>query len=983
MKHAFYTLLYLIFSANTTSAQNIPDANFANAIRTLCPTCIDANNNLLAPAAALITLQVNNGNISSLQGIQGFTALQNLECNTNNLTSLPVLPASLRTLECYNNSLTSLPALPVALGFLSCRDNNLANLPNLPTTLYTLVCDNNQLTNLPALPATLETLTCNHNSLTSLPTLPLILGSLACGNNNLANLPALPTTLQYLVCDNNQLSSLPSLPAALEQLNCISNNLTILPTLPATLQYLYCENNDLTSLPAFPAASALKYLTCQNNNLASLPTLPAALENLDCNENNLTSLPAFPAAAVLQSLNCNRNNLTSLPAFPATLQYLNCTDNNLTSLPAIPITLQSLYCYNNPNLACLPDFSNHAAANITITVDASNTAVSCISHAFSNSTVQPALPVCSPNNNANNCNLPSQIYGRIYIDYNNNCTYDIGVDSPSASGILVKIRNAQNNVYLAYTSVGGFYNFIAPVGQYTIEAYPYPANLYSSCTASANISTTTASVQQNIGIRPLVVCTSPILEVEINANLLRRCMTGIYEINYKNLGTISSANAYVDIEFDSYLSYVSNTANISATNLGNNKYRFPVGNLAVSQQGYFQAVVSVSCNATLGQVHCTNARIFPNTLCGVNWNGAIIEIQDTCTVDSVTFRLLNTGASMTNIQNYQIIENNLIYRPNTPFQLAAGGGLTITIPTQPNSVYRIEVQQAQGFPAFLGGGFTWAIVQNCDGISNTTASNPNIFNTQNAALAVSNDCTPNRGSYDPNQKSAQQIGYGSQHFINANTPLEYKIEFQNTGTDTAFRVVILDTLDTNVLDPTSIQIGTSSHAFTWTLLQNNILKFTFDNIQLVDSFANEPLSHGYVTYHIAQKPNLAVNTVINNKAAIYFDYNAPIITNTCFHTIGTNFIPRVAVSVGEVLNSNVSVKAYPNPFQIATTLEIVGAENQVLTLKIVDAMGKTVQTQESQQSTLQISRENLPAGVYFYQLFAAGQLLNTGKLIAE
>jgi hypothetical protein len=126
-----------------------------------------------------------------------------------------------------------------------------------------------------------------------------------------------------------------------------------------------------------------------------------------------------------------------------------------------------------------------------------------------------------------------------------------------------------------------------------------------------------------------------------------------------------------------------------------------------------------------------------------------------------------------------------------------------------------------------------------------------------------------------------------------------------------------------------------------------------------------------------------VNTVINNKAAIYFDFNAPIITNTCFHTIGTNFVPRVAVSVGEVLNKNISVKAYPNPFQTESTLEIVGAENQVLTLKIVDAMGKTVQTQTSNQSNLRISRENLPTGLYFYQLFGDEQLLNTGKLIAE
>ncbi|HAK78096.1 MAG TPA: hypothetical protein DCR35_17810 [Runella sp.] len=43
----------LICHSNQLTAQNIPDANFAAAIRSACPTCIDASNNLLPPAASL------------------------------------------------------------------------------------------------------------------------------------------------------------------------------------------------------------------------------------------------------------------------------------------------------------------------------------------------------------------------------------------------------------------------------------------------------------------------------------------------------------------------------------------------------------------------------------------------------------------------------------------------------------------------------------------------------------------------------------------------------------------------------------------------------------------------------------------------------------------------------------------------------------------------------------------------------------------
>ena len=54
----------------------------------------------------------------------------------------------------------------------------------------------------------------------------------------------------------------------------------------------------------------------------------------------------------------------------------------------------------------------------------------------------------------------------------------------------------------------------------------------------------------------------------------------------------------------------------------------------------------------------------------------------------------------------------------------------------------------------------------------------------------------------------------------------------------------------------------------------------FQDIHLVDSFHNEPQSHGYITYRIKPKNNLVIGDVINNSASIYFDFNAPVITNT-------------------------------------------------------------------------------------------------------
>ena len=63
------------------------------------------------------------------------------------------------------------------------------------------------------------------------------------------------------------------------------------------------------------------------------------------------------------------------------------------------------------------------------------------------------------------------------------------------------------------------------------------------------------------------------------------------------------------------------------------------------------------------------------------------------------------------------------------------------------------------------------------------------------------------------------------------------------------------------------------------------MKFIFNDIFLPDSTTNEPESHGYITYTINQNPDLPNNSKIKNTAAIYFDFNDPVITNTVLNTI--------------------------------------------------------------------------------------------------
>ncbi len=145
------------------------------------------------------------------------------------------------------------------------------------------------------------------------------------------------------------------------------------------------------------------------------------------------------------------------------------------------------------------------------------------------------------------------------------------------------------------------------------------------------------------------------------------------------------------------------------------------------------------------------------------------------------------------------------------------------------------------------------------------------------------------GAYDPNDKSENHGGKITHTKAISGEYLTYAIRFQNTGNDTAFNVYIRDTMD-NKLDWNSLQIVASSHNYQMTMNDGKCL-FTFPFIMLVDSIKNELKSHGYIVYKIKAKPNVQIGDVIKNTAAIYFDYNLPIFTNTEMTTVVAEAFP--------------------------------------------------------------------------------------------
>lgn len=234
-------------------------------------------------------------------------------------------------------------------------------------------------------------------------------------------------------------------------------------------------------------------------------------------------------------------------------------------------------------------------------------------------------------------------------------------------------------------------------------------------------------------------------------------------------------------------------------------------------------------------------------------------------------------------------------------------------------------------------------------------------------------------SYDPNFKEVSPKGSGSNGKITyADSVLEYMVHFQNTGTWQAQNIVVMDTLD-NDLDWKSLRPGYSSHPCKVTMSEGGVVKFSFNNINLPAEMYNEKGSNGMFTYTIKTKKNLPLGTEFTNSAAIYFDYNPPVITNRTLNTLGSSNGINAPSGVSAAFD------VFPNP---AGTMAYLGVDNRydntVATINLYDVTGKVML---SRQVSLHAGRQVVPldvtqlsSGVYFIHLDANGSV-STRKLV--
>lgn len=214
------------------------------------------------------------------------------------------------------------------------------------------------------------------------------------------------------------------------------------------------------------------------------------------------------------------------------------------------------------------------------------------------------------------------------------------------------------------------------------------------------------------------------------------------------------------------------------------------------------------------------------------------------------------------------------------------------------------------------------------------------------------------GSYDPNFKEVIPAGMGKDGIITQDdTVLQYMVHFQNLGTYKAQTVYILDTLDQD-LDWATFKPIYQSHDCKVTMSEGGVVRFQFDNIDLPHKDADEEGSNGMVVYSIHTKKSLPIGTQFKNTAAIYFDFNEPVITNTTVNTIGPLSVKNIAGQTGA------GVSVYPNPTSDVFTVKVdKGYSYDKVTIMNMTGQTLNQKTVSSNETTLSLS--GYAQGLYF------------------
>ncbi len=965
MKKLYFVLIgFLVFGSVEAQIVNIPDANFKAKLLAANPTNhiaanasgiyfkIDANNDgeiQQSEALQVGYIDVHYTNISSLDGISSFTNLKNLNCSQNNLSILDVSALTmLQTLDCSFDQLQTLNISGLTnLLILNCSDNNLTDLDvsNL-TNLQELICSFNQLSNLninglvnllyldfaynwnPTLDVSnlihLQYLDCSNNELPSINVSGLTnLITLKCYENQLPtiNVSGL-INLQYIDCSYNLLPSLNVNGLTnLQQLYCSNNQLPSLNVNGLTnLQQLYCSYNQLPNLNV-NGLTNLQKLYCSYNQLSSLNVNGLTnLQYLDCSYNQIPSL-TVSGLTNLQHLDCSNNQIPSLTISGLTnLQYLDCSYNQLPSLNVGGLTnLQTLYFDDNQmpniNLNGLTNLqklglSDNQISNINLSGLVNLYDLGC------NNNLISSLDVSSSSHLQylfceNNINLTT-----LLMKNGSNEPYLYFDNDPNLQYICAdegQINDIQDQItFYGYTNchVNSYCSFVPGGTFYTIHGNNRYDEDNNGCSPTdINYPNLKLSFTDGTNTGNLIPDTSGAYRFDVQAG------TQTFTPMLENPVYFNISPTTATVTFPTSASPYTQDFCITANGTHNDLevILLPIDNARPGFDAYYEIIYkNKGTNTQSGTVNLT-------------FNDSVLDyVSSALTVDVQTVNNLTWNFS--NLAPFETRVIDVVLNLNSPTEVPP-----------------------------LNSGDILNYTATVTGLTDETpADNTSILNQ-----TVVN-------GYDPNYKTCTEGTTVAPSTVGQY--VHYMIGFENTGTANAQNIVVKDMIDTTKYDITSLVPINGSADFTTRITNTNQVEFIFQNINLPFTTGS---NDGYVAFKIKTKPTLVVGDTFSNTANIYFDYNAPIVTNTTTTTIAALANPTFAFSDYFTL-SPIPTKGALN---ITTKQDIT-----ISSISIYNTLGQVMLVTSNPSKTIDVS--NLTTGSYFIKVIT-DKGTSSGKFMKE
>jgi uncharacterized repeat protein (TIGR01451 family) len=625
----------------------------------------------------------------------------------------------------------------------------------------------------------------------------------------------------------------------------------------------------------------------------------------------------------LQILACFDIELRSLPALPSGLSILSCNLNKLSSLPVLPNGLTRLDCSDNQltSLPTLPSgltnlycFRNQLTSLPTLPIGLET--INCSENQL---TSLPTLPrglttiSCSRNQLTS---LPTLPIGLNYLS----CSYNQLMCLPFLPKNL-------SNLYLDNDKVKCLPNRPGTLSAISFAKYPI-------CNAYNN---------------PYQCIPYPVLKgkicLESIENKLSRLENRLVSKQILRANNLDSTFTFSDLNGELTLK-LDTLGSFTFTPVPVKNYIWTTNSTTVSFTSYDQIETREFCLKPIKNVEDLDTKLTARNLARPGF--------------PLSFELSNTNVGTVNTTTFPSFhfpaEFNIDSITGGGMQTSAG---TVTWPSTTMSPFQQDQLRVYGrLSANTELGSSLKFYSRVNPNSSTDADKSN--NVDSTLLVV-------RGSFDPNDKAAAP--FISPSAVAAGTPIDYTIRFQNTGTDTAFTVVVQDTLSAHLQSSTLEVVATSHNCRT--TVKGNVVSFEFFNIHLLWTSFNEPLSHGYIRYRIKPKTTLSLGTKINNRAAIYFDYNKPIITNTVTTEVGVSSNPS-GVQGNQTSNK---VWLHPNPTTGQLTLSEEGK------VEVYDLRGVQMLSTKTEHQTVDIS--GLPKGIYFLRHSNASGQTSSVKVVKE